>query len=398
LIGLMERIGLNWKTTLVVCLLILALAAGVTTVIFQTEPTAQRSSASKRTAMLVDVIRPERGTYRPEITAMGTVRAEKEIELSPRIGGEIIELSEAFTPGGFVEKNAILLQIDPSDYEVSLLQRKSELRQATADLEMELGRQDLAEKDYRALEGTISSEYKTLVLRQPQLNSARARVEAAQAAVRRASLDLERTRIRAPFAAHIISRDAHIGSQVSPGDLLGRLVGIESYWVEAAIPVTQLRWIEFPEDGKPAGSSARVRNRIAWPDGTFREAKVHRLIGALESQTRMARVLLTVADPLAHEPESTGLPPLMVGSFVEVQIEGKAIEDVIRMDRDFLRKNDTVWLKEDGVLRIRKVDIVFQDNEHVYIREGLNTNDAVVTTNLATVLDGAPLWLEGEVE
>jgi len=44
------------------------------------------------------------------------------------------------------------------------------------------------------------------------------------------------------------------------------------------------------------------------------------------------------------------------------------------------------------------VDIVFQDNEHVYIREGLNTNDAVVTTNLATVLDGAPLRLEGEVE
>lgn len=389
---------MNWKATLAVCLLILALAAGATTVIFQTEPTAKRSSASKRTAMLVDVIRLERGTYRPQISAMGTVRAEKEIELSPRVGGEIIALSESFTPGGFVAKDEVLLQIDPSDYEVSLLQRESELRQATADLEMELGRQDLAEKDYRALEGTISSEYKTLVLRQPQLNSARARVEAAQAAVRRASLDLERTRIRAPFAAHIISRDAHIGSQVSAGDSLGRLVGIESYWVEAAIPVTNLQWIEFPEEGSPAGSSARVRNRNAWPEGTFRDAQVHRLIGALENQTRMARVLLTVPDPLAHDPESTGLPPLMVGSFVEVQIEGKPIENVIRMDRDFLRKNDTVWLKEDGVLRIREVDIVFHDSEHVYIREGLDTNDLVVTTNLATVLDGAPLRLEGEAE
>ena len=122
---------MNWKTTLVVCLLILAIAAGVTTVIFQTEPTAQRSSASKRTAMLVDVVRLERGSYRPEITAMGTVRAEKEIVLSPRVGGEIIEISEHFTPGGFVEKDDILLQIDPADYEVGLLQRESELRQAT---------------------------------------------------------------------------------------------------------------------------------------------------------------------------------------------------------------------------------------------------------------------------
>ena len=389
---------MNWKTTLVVCLLILAIAAGVTTVIFQTEPTAQRSSASKRTAMLVDVVRLERGSYRPEITAMGTVRAEKEIVLSPRVGGEIIEISEHFTPGGFVEKDDILLQIDPADYEVGVLQRESELRQATADLEMELGRQDLAEKDYRALEGTISSEYKTLVLRQPQLNTARARVEAAQAAVRRARLDLERTRIRAPFAAHIISRDAHIGSQVSAGESLGRLVGIESYWVEAAIPVTHLRWIEFPENDNQEGSSAKVRNRIAWPEGQFREAKVHRLIGALENQTRMARVLLTVADPLAHDPESAGLPPLMVGSFVEVRIQGQPIEDAIRMDRNFLRKNDTVWIKEDGVLRIREVDVVFHDDEHVYIRGGLDSDDVVVTTNLATVLDGAPLRLDGESE
>lgn len=389
---------MNWKATLVICLLILVFAMGIIAVIFQTEPTAQRSSASKRTAMLVDVTRLERGTYRPEIKAMGTVRAEREIELNPRVGGEIITISESFTPGGFVEENEILLQIDPSDYEVSLFQRQSELKQATADLEMELGRQDLAEKDYRALEGTISSEYKTLVLRQPQLNTARARVEAAEAAVRRAELDLERTRIRAPFAAHIISRDAHIGSQVSPGDPLGRLVGIESYWVEAAIPVANLRWIEFSDETSAAGSQVQVRNRVAWPEGTFREGRVHRMIGALESQTRMARVLLTVADPLAHDPESAGLPPLMVGSFVEVRIQGKPIEDAIRMDRDFLRKNDTVWIKEDGVLRIREVDVVFHDDEHVYIRGGLDSDDVVVTTNLATVLDGAPLRLEGESE
>ena len=122
------------------------------------------------------------------------------------------------------------------------------------------------------------------------------------------------------------------------------------------------------------------------------------MIGALESQTRMARVLLTVADPLAHEPESSGLPPLMVGSFVEVIIEGKPLENVIRMDRDLLRKNDTVWLKQDGVLRIRKVDIVFRDHEYVFVREGLDTDDEVVTTNLATVIDGAPLRLEGAAE
>jgi len=389
---------LNWKTTVVICTLILLLAVGVIAVIFQTEPTVQRSSAMKRTAMLVDVTVAEHGTFRPDIVAMGTVRPEQEIELSPRVSGEIISISESFTPGGFVEGGDVLLRIDPADYEVNLLQRQSELRQATADLELELGRQDLASKDYRKLEGTISSEYKTLVLREPQLNTARARVEAAQAAVRRAELDLERTRIRAPFAAHIINREANVGSQVSPGETLGRLVGIESYWVEANVPVSNLRWIEFPQDSNRTGSSVRIRNRAAWPEDTFRAGKAHRLIGALENQTRLARVLLTVADPLAHDPGSSGLPPLMVGSFVEARIEGKPIEDVIRMDRDFLRQNDTVWLKEDGVLRIRDVEIVFRDQDNVYIREGLGANDQVVTSNLATVLEGSPLRLEGDAE
>ena len=389
---------MNWKTTVLFCAMILLLAVGVITAINLTEPKAQRSSASKRTAMLVDVTRPEYGTFQPGITAMGTVRPEQEIVLSPRVGGEITSISTSFTPGGFVDEGEFLLQIDPADYEVTLLLRQSELRQASADMELELGRQDLAKKDYEELEGTISSEYKTLVLRQPQLNTARARVEAAQAAVDRARLDLERTRIRAPFAAHIIQREANVGSQVSPGDSLGMLVGINVYWVEAAVPVSNLRWIDFPQDDEQPGSLARVRNRAAWPEDTFRSARVHRLIGALENQTRMARVLLPVADPLAHEPESAGLPPLMVGSFVEARISGMPIEDVARINNDYLRQNDTVWVNEGGMLQIRDVEVVFRDRDYAYIRAGLSKDDRLVTTNLATVIEGAPLRLEGEAE
>ncbi|MGB5486484.1 MAG: hypothetical protein WBN06_03790, partial [Lysobacterales bacterium] len=91
---------MNWKTTIAICTVVLLLAASVITVIHLTEPKAQRTSASKRTAMLVEVIHGERGTFQPEIIAMGTVRPEKEIVLSPRVGGEIVSISESFTPGG----------------------------------------------------------------------------------------------------------------------------------------------------------------------------------------------------------------------------------------------------------------------------------------------------------
>ena len=389
---------MNWKTTILICTVILLLAASAMTAIRLTEPEAQRTSASKRTAMLVDVTRGERGTFQPEILVMGTVRPEKEIILSPRVGGEIISVSPSFTPGGFVAEGEVLLQIDPSDYEVVLLQRESELLQATADLELELGRQDLASKDYKELEGTISSEYKSLVLRKPQLNTARSRVEAAEAAVRRAQLDLERTRIRAPFAAHIINREANVGSQVSPGETLGKLVGVEHYWIEAAVPVSDLQWIDFSEEQGSTPSGVRIRNRAAWPVGSFREGEVHSLIGELENQTRLARVLLTVSDPLSHEPESAGLPPLMIGSFVEARIAGIPIQNVVRIDRDYVRKDDTIWIDQNDVLEIRELDIVFRDDEFAYVRSGLEAEDQVITTNLATVFDGAALRLAEDTQ
>ncbi len=382
---------MNWKTTAVICTVILLLAVLVMTAIHLTEPKAQRTSASKRTAMLVEITHGERGTFEPEIVVMGTVRPENEITLSSRVSGEIVSVSPSFTPGGFVEEDEVLLQIDPSDYEVVLLQRKSELLQTKADLELELGRQDLALKDYRELEGSISSEYKSLVLRAPQLDIAKSRVDAAGAAVRRAELDLERTRIRAPFAAHIINREANVGSQVSPGESLGELVGIEHYWVEAAVPVSSLRWIDFSEEHESGGSKVLIRNRTGWPEGIFREGNIHRLIGELQDQTRLARVLITVADPLSHEPESSDLPPLMIGSFVEARIAGKAIRDVIRVNRNYIRQNDTIWIDENGVLRLRDLEIVFRDDDYAYIRSGLGTGDAVITTNLATVFDGAAL-------
>ncbi|MCJ7756215.1 MAG: hypothetical protein MUP13_16765, partial [Thermoanaerobaculales bacterium] len=155
-----------------------------------------------------------------------------------------------------------------------------------------------------------------------------------------------------------------------------------------------LRWIDFSEEQGSPGPGVHIRNRAAWPEGTYRQGSVHHLIGELEEQTRLARVLLTITDPLSHEPESAGLPPLMIGSFVEARIAGKPIKDVIRIDRDYVRQDDTIWIYDDGVLRIRDLDIVFRDEEFAYIRSGLSSEDPVITTNLATVFDGAALRRE----
>lgn len=342
--------------------------------------------------MLVDVITVQRDSVQPTIEAMGTVQPAEDVILSPQVSGRVVWRSESFTPGGYVSRGEPLLQIESADYENILQQRRGELQQAITDLKIEMGRQNVARQDYQLLSDTLAGENKALVLREPQLEAARSRVESARAAVAQAELDLQRTNIRAPFNAHILRRAANLGSQVAPGDELGRLVGLDMYWVEATVPLSKLRWIRVP-DGDTEGAAVRIRNRTAWADDEYREGRLARVVGALEDQTRMARVLVEVPDPRAREPENAGHPPLLVGSYVEVMIQAEPLDSVIQLSRDYLRDDNTVWVMENGQLQIRDVDIILRDAQYAYIEDGLDEQDRIVTTNLSTVTEGAPLRL-----
>ena len=380
------------KTALVSVLILLA-GVALMVLIFKTEPTATRGDVARETAMLVEVRTAERGRFSPVIEVMGQVVPAREVTLQPRVSGRVIELAEAFEPGGQVAEDTALLRIDPADYQAALRQRRSELAQARADLELEQGRQAVAEQDFELLGEELDEGNRHLVLRQPQLKQARARVDFAEAALRRAELDLQRTRISAPFDAQILSRDVATGSQVSTGDSLARLVATDRYWVSASVPLSQLRWLRFAERDGEEGAPVTLRHEAAWGPSQSRQGRLQRLVGELDANARLARVLVSVEDPLALRAEA-GTPSLILGAFVRTAIEGRALDDVVRLDRDLLRREDTVWVMEDGALDIRDVTVLLRDDDYVYLSDGLDQGDQVVATDLATVVDGAALRLE----
>jgi RND family efflux transporter MFP subunit len=403
--------GPPWRRTLAACLVILAIGAAIIAVVFSTEPQARREGATRRTPMLVDVVEVARATHRPRIVAMGTVEPAQDVILRPRVRGEVVERAPAFTPGGFVARGEMLVRLDPDDYDNLLRQRQSDLSQAVADLELEMGRQNVAQLDYQLLEEDLTPENEELVLRQPQLLAARARVEAARAAVRQAELDLARTRVTAPFDAHVLTREVAVGSQVAAGDALGRLVGVDHYWVVTTLPRQDLRWLDLPETPGERGARVEIHDPAAWADGVTRSGYLYSHVGALDQQTRLARVLVNVPDPLARQRQAgadtagivtaelgtasgVGRPPLTVGAYVEARIPGRPLSGVVRLARDLVRQQDTVWVMAGDTLAIRDVEVVFRDQQHAYIRRGLEDGDRVVVTNLATVTSGAPLRLQ----
>lgn len=385
-----ETAGRSWLGILlnaVACVAILAAAAAGIVIINRTEPTAQQIDNRRQSAALVETLTAQRGTYSPELVVLGTVQPAQEITLSPRVRGQVTDLSEKFAPGTMVKKGEMLLQIDPADFENAVAIRESELKQAEASREIEEGRRSLAVQELELLGDSIGNVNRALVLREPQYLSIESQVAAAQAAVERAKLDLERTKITAPFDAQVLRRDANIGSQVGPGDDIGRLVGVLEYWVMAAVPVRNLRWLQFPDE-EQEGSLVTLRNPDAWGPDVERFARVTRMIGTLDEQTRLARVLVTVDDPLGL---NSDVPPLILDTLMEVRIQGKPIDDVVRINRDYVHEGSTVWVMVDGKLEVRETEIIFQDAENAYIGKGLEDGEEIVTTTLATVADGIGL-------
>ncbi|TVZ16960.1 efflux RND transporter periplasmic adaptor subunit [Maribacter sp. MAR_2009_72] len=391
------------KKILWICLAIIGGGILITTLIFSTEPEAQMEGASLETAMLVDVMPVNKGTFEPVIVATGTVQPLEDVNLSPLVSGQIIRRDAAFTPGGFVKKNQVLLQIDPADYRNTLALRESELLQSQTTLDTEMGRQQIAQQDLKLIvddslfgNDPLSEEERQLVLRKPQLNAVNATIGASKAAVDQARLNLERTTIRAPFDAHILSQNVTKGSLVAQGDVLGRIVGINAYWVVATVPVSKLQWLRFPSNEIKKGAPVRIENSSAWSGDAYREGYLDRQIGALDGQTRLARVLIKVEDPLAISSTNEGLPKLMIGTFVEVHIQAEPIANVVKLSRDYIRSNETVWVMKEGKLEIRNVDILLTDDSFAYVKNGLEDGDQVVITDLSTVSNGIGLRTKSE--
>ncbi|MBZ4647992.1 MAG: hypothetical protein JG774_326 [Desulfomicrobiaceae bacterium] len=356
-----------------IALVALALGAGAAVYFVRTKPAPpQRPPASL--APSVEVIHPQPHHGPVTIAAMGTITPARQIALRAQVGGAVVAVSPRLEPGLVVAAQEELVRIDPRDYEAVLTQREAELAQAKAALEMEAGRRQVARKDWERLAFGDNASDPRLPLREPQWMEAQAAVRKAEANVALARLNLERTRVRAPFAAVVQEKNVHMGSTVSTQETLAVLTDATRFWVEASVPVEYLSWIAIP----PAAPGAPVQIRAA--SGSTAQGAVAGLIPAVESGGRLARVRITLPRPL----EAT--PPFLLGDSVEVAIQGRSI-DGVRIPRESLREGDQVWLATNGTLEIRPVRVLFTDPQNAIV-DGIAADEFIVSSPLAAPVPG----------
>lgn len=344
---------------------------------------------------LVQILVAAPADRRIDIEAMGTVEPFRAVELASQVGGRVVATAPCLRAGGFCAADELLVAIDPSDYELAVVQRRSDVARAELRLAQERAEAAAALRAWQQLEGERPAE--PLVARAPQLRDAEAALAAAEAALDRANLDLSRTRLLAPFAARIRQAKVEVGQLVPAGQPLAELHDLACAEVRLPLSNADAGFVDLPlhwSDGGPHESQAAVEIRAEQAGRTFSwAAKLVRTEGEIDRRTRQQFAVARIDAPYARGADPDR-PPLAVGTFVQARIAGRTLSGVQALPRAALRGEDEVWIVDAELrLRRRRVEVLRRSADEVLVRGGLATGDRVCTTALATPTDGMPVRL-----
>ena len=348
---------------------------------------------------LVEVLLADKRDEYLVFNVYGTVQPNRELTLHPEVSGKVIEQSKNLVIGGLIKKDEILLKIDPRDYVTALEVAKAAVEKAKFELQREKGRQIVAEREWELLDPTIISTEigEELARRKPHLREKEAALKAADSRMEKANVDLERTIIRSPFDALVIKETIEPGELVTQQSTIATLVATDEFRVQVSIPFNQLQWIDLPTNGDQ-GSQVTILQTLG--EGRELQWKAHilRLLGDVDPKSRMARLLVGIGDPMGIYGDKAN-PPLLIGTYVRVEIQGPKVRDVIVLPREVIHNENEVWVKsEEGLLEIRKVKIVFKDQESVFVKDGIEEGDEIVVSSIPIPIPGMKLIVSAELK
>ncbi len=380
----MIRYMASTLTKVIAPLLVIAASAGAYALLQASRPEPEKNDEPQHTAAVYTAT-VARETEALEVITQGEVRSRTEIDLVAQVGGRVVEVSPEFVEGGRIQPGVPLLQIDDTDYQLALSEAKARLADAELAVQQALADQDVARKQLRN-----DPSPSDLALKKPQVAQAMAMREAAKAGLEQARLELQRTRVTLPFEGRVADTRVHIGQFISPGTVLGSVFGTELVEVRLPLNNRQLASLGLPigytapeGGGLPVTFSADVAgSNHQWT------GKLVRLDASVDPDTRMLYAIAEVADPYGKAASELGMP-LAVGLFVEAHIQGRKLDQGMRIPGSALRAGNIVYVvNREGLLEIRNVDVVHATADRAVISAGIAPGEQVVTSAIRNPIQG----------
>jgi len=336
------------------------------------------ASAGGAPAVPVTVGLAERRDMPERVRAVGTVESPAAVTLEPRIDGEVAEV--LVKEGADVLAGDLLIVLDRAPSQATL-----------AAAEAALARDTVLSRDAQRNAESWASVGDQRAVAQRTLESARATADAAAAevAVDAATVDAARLRlqwceIRAPFAGRCGRVLVRRGSAVTEGETeLLTLRQITPIRVAFPVPERRLATIQARHAQGPLAVDVRA------PGG---EA-LHGELGFIDSAVdRDSGSILLMAD----------LPNadlrLWPGQLVDVELTVGVDRDVVVVPAGAVQRSqagDAVFVVEDGVARLKDVQLLRLDGELAVLSAGLSGGETVVTDGQLRLVPGARVQAAG---
>lgn len=223
-----------------ISLIILIILAGGGYWWYHTNQSAQRSASQGAFAVPkvpVRAVAVEEGFLQERLKAIGTVTAFNIVTVRSRVEGELLEIH--FQDGQFVEAGDVLAQIDPRPYELRVEQAKGQYKQSKAQLD--IAKTEL--RRYQTLYQQDSIAKQTLESQEALVAQLEGTVQAAQANIEEAKLQVTYTKIKAPITGKLGFRQLDEGNLISSGSVDGlvTITQTQPIAVTFALPEQQLQ-------------------------------------------------------------------------------------------------------------------------------------------------------------
>ncbi|MGS0728173.1 efflux RND transporter periplasmic adaptor subunit, partial [Shewanella sp. 0m-11] len=264
----------------------------------------------------------------------------------------------------------------------ALIDAKASMASARATLVQEKAFGKVAAEEWKRIENGVPTE---LSLRKPQLAQEVAKLNSSEAGLKRANRNLERTIIKAPYDALIEARNIGLGSYVSMGTPLGKVLSTAHAEVRLPIADKELQFL----DSKGKGAEVMLTGEFAgqttlWP------ATIVRSEGVIDSRSRMTYLVAEVTDPYGLNSNNN---ELRYGTYVTANIDGSHAGQVAEVPRHLVINNQIAILDDEGKLRYKDITILRQIGAKVIVSAGLEAGMNVITSALDYPIEGMQLAL-----
>ncbi len=373
----------------------------------------------------------------PRVLGYGTAKPGRIWRAIAEVKGHIIVVHPELKSGSIILENEEILRIDPTEYNLTIIQLTADIEQVNAEIEELKAREkndksslvieeaslslaqhalernrillttnavseaqvDHEEREVLAQKQKLQSLKNSINLYPSQTKFLQSKLAVHKSKLVQANLDLEKTIIKTPFSCRIGEVELEKDQFLAIGELLFEAHSIDVTEVEAQVLLDKARNLIHPDNQKKLAPGINpesiskifdIKAKVRLQSGDFKVEWDGRFAGIREQvdpQTRTLGIIIAVDHPYAKAIPGKR-PPLVKGTFCEVELIGKIRRSQIVIPRSAYHQGNVYLVNREYRLEKREVKALFSQTDFICLASGLKKGEKLIVSDPTPIIEG----------